>query len=228
MSTFLQLVNDLREKCGISGNALTTLSSLSGESLRCKNWINDAYMEIQRRHTNWEWLRTSFNFTTTTSQSTYTLAEAGVSSDFGIWARDTFRCYTTSVGYSSEAELDQMSYDEWRNLWQFGSNRSVTGVPSVFAIAPNKSICLGPAPSSTGFTVIGDYFTVPVEMSADADTPDFPSKFHQLVVFSAMMAYGSYEAAPEVYQRGETRFNVMIAELELDQLPEVTLAGGLL
>lgn len=225
--TFLQLVNDLREKCGISGNALSALSGLTGESLRCKNWINDAYMDVQRLHTDWEWLRTSMSFTTTASQQTYTLANIGVSSTFGKWVHDTFRIYETSAGYATEDFLQEIDYSAWRDEWQFGANRSVTGRPTMFAIAPNKSLCFGPTPDATGYTVLGDYYSTPVQLSADSDEPAFPGRFHQLLVYAAMMSYGAYESAPEVYQRGKEKHGELLQLLEVDQLPAMSAGAAL-
>lgn len=219
--TFLQLVNRLRQECAITGNDLTSLSNLSGESLRCKNWINDAYMDVQRKHPDWEWLRTSFSFTTTDAQQVYTLSDIGVSSTFGIWKPETFRIYITSSGYPTETFLIQQDYASWRDMWQFGANRTVTNRPTTFAILPNKSIGFGPTPNATGYTVLGDYYSAPVELSGDSDTPAFPAKFHMLLVYQAMMSYAAYESAPEVYQRGEVKAGQLMADLQADQLPQL-------
>jgi hypothetical protein len=39
-----------------------------------------------------------------------------------------------------------------------------------------------------------------------------------MIVYRTMMFYGGYEAAPEVYQRGETEFKRLMNRLEIDQL----------
>ena len=45
-----------------------------------------------------------------------------------------------------------------------------------------------------------------------------------MIVYRAMMFYGGYESAPEVYQRGEAEFKRLMSRLDIDQLP--TLVSG--
>jgi hypothetical protein len=42
-----------------------------------------------------------------------------------------------------------------------------------------------------------------------------------MIVYRAMMFYAGYEAAPEVYQRGELEFKRLMNRLEIDQLPDM-------
>lgn len=227
MASFIDIVNRARSECGVTGNPLTTLSGVTGESLRFKNWVAEAYMEIQRKHTDWEWLRESFSITTVDAQQVYTLANIGISETFGKWKPDTFRIYTTALGYSTETFMYPTAYESFRDTWQFGANRAVKNRPTTFAVFPNKSLGLGPAPDATGYTVVGDYYTQPVEMADDDDVPAFPSKFHMLLVYEAMKHYAWYESAAEVYQRGDVKAGALMSELEFDQLPSVIIGGAM-
>jgi hypothetical protein len=47
------------------------------------------------------------------------------------------------------------------------------------------------------------------------------------IVYRAMMSYGAYEAAAEVYQRGEAEFNRMIRRVLADRLPEISAGSAL-
>lgn len=224
--TFLQLINALRQRCGIIGADLTRLANLSGEDKRCSNWISDAWMEIQAKHTNWKFLQTSFSFTTTASQQSYTPAQAGVT-DLGNWKTDSFRIYQTSIGTNNEIWMSEWDYDTFRNLYQFGAQRGVYARPVVFAIDPSKNILLGPGPNATGYTVLGQYFKVPSALSADSDTPSAPSQFHLAIVGKAMQKYGKYEAAPEILKEGEDLYKLWMTQLENDQLPKIDFGGPL-
>lgn len=225
--TFLELLQRLAADTGTTNQTISTVSGVSGEILRLKNWLNDAYMDLQREHPDWEWLRSSFSFTTTNAQQIYTLTDIGISTTFGKWKPETFRSYITSSGYGTEIFMQYSEYEAWRDLWQFGANRTLTSRPTLFTILPNKSIGLGPTPNSVGYTVLGDYYTAPVEMSADSDEPAFPSKFHMILVYRAMMSYGVYESATEVYQRGQQKYGELLSQLQADQLP-IVIAGAAL
>ena len=228
---FLQLAQDLRLKCGVSGSGPASVAGQTGESARLVNWIANAWLEIQSLHQDWEFLRKSVSFVTQTGLATYSpllcgAVDASNALDFGMWARETFRNYNTTAGFNSETLMYWIPYAEWRDTYQFGANRSVNSRPVFFTVTPNKSLGLGPVPLA-GYTVVGDYYSKPVALVADTDIPAMPDKYHQMIVSRAMMAYGAYEGATEVYQRGEMLYNQLLSELVIDQLPHIEFAGAL-
>lgn len=227
MSTYLQLVQRLRQDCGVSGSGPTTVVSQTGQYKQLCDWINDAWMDIQSAHQDWEWLRVSLTpFTTTAAKQTYSPTADLSLTDFGMWARDSFRVYDTTAGINSETFLEYIPYDKWRDTYLFGALRSTTSRPNHVTITPDKSLGFGPI-TAAGYSIVGDYFKVPTTMSADTDTPSLPSHFHMAIVYRAMMFYGSYEVAPEVYQRGETEFTKMMRRMTLDRLSEPLMGGAL-
>lgn len=226
MSTYLQLCNSLIRKCGISGGNLTTAQSQTGEAGRVTAWIDEAYVNIQLAFPNWDWLRTTCSFDTTTGQGSYTPVQCGIT-DFGGWKQDSFRRYITSVGTKSETFLSQIPYDNYRDTYLFGAMRSSYSSPLVIAFAPDLSINLGMIPDSVGYTVVGEYYRQPLHLVNDLDTPLFPAMYHDIVVYRAMMMYGMYEAASEVASEGERLYTAMLRRLVRDQMPDVTFANAL-
>jgi hypothetical protein len=233
----LQLAQRLQLECGVSGTLSTTLSQ-TGSLGRVVAWVDTAWTEIQSRHDDWEFLRSSnllgsgISFATVAGQASYPLGTGvgtcGVTSaNFGEWDRETFRNYTTSVGTPNEMFLDYIPYDVWRDAYMLGAMRSVQTRPVAFSIGPDKSICLGPPPNDL-YTVTGDYYRAPSAMAADTDSPTgFPNQYHMAIVYKAMEFYGGYESAPEVLQRGAQGFNDLIRGLEADYLTEMTFGGAL-
>lgn len=223
---YLALVNSAREKCRISGSALTSVTGQTGDNLKFCNMINEAWIDIQERHDNWNFMRTSFSFATINQQQQYTPTQAGVT-NLGNWKRDSFRIYVNSIGYPSEIYMPCLEYEEFRNLYQFGAMRTNYARPVLFAVDPSKNILLGPGPNAAGYTILGNYYTVPAELSAATDIPSLPTQFHRTIVYRAMMYYGASEAATEVYDEGKIEFKNFLANLEVDQLPEIDLGGSL-
>jgi len=223
--TNLQLVNKLIQKAGVSGGAITTCQNQTGEPGRCVAWIDEAWVSIQEIHPNWDWMRKDVSFTTTDGQSSYTPAQCGVS-DLGEWKLDSFRTYITSVGVASEVFLGELAYDRYRDTYLYGNMRNVKGRPISIAVGPSDlSLKLGLTPDSVGYTVNGQYFQEPQHLVNDADVPSFQSKYHMLIVYRAMMYYGAYEAATEVYQEGQTNYNDLVRRLNNEQLQDVTLGS---
>jgi hypothetical protein len=81
---------------------------------------------------------------------------------------------------------------------------------------------------TAGYTVVGDYYLAPVDLSADTDVPTLP-EWHNpmIIVYRAMIDYGMFESAPEVVQRGELKYKQLLQRLEFDQLKPVQWGASL-
>jgi len=224
MTTKLALVQRLAREAGASG-VITTTVGQSGETRRLVDWVDTAHEEIESIHQDWQWLRKSMSFPTVADQATYTHADLAIT-DFGMWARDTFRNYVTTTGPRSEIFMAYIDYEAWRNNYQYGALRYSTSRPIEFSITPDKSIALGPVPVD-GYTVIGDYYRAPRVLLNDADTPDMPEQFQMAIVWRALMFYGGYENAPEAVTRGQVEFSRMTTRMATDRLPQVGFGGSL-
>ena len=220
---YLQLVNRARVECGVSGGDLVTTSGQTGEAARFTSWINSAYVDIQASKEDWEWMRTEVAFNLVAEQFSYTPTEAGIASTFANWKRNSFRCSTSGSNYGDEQLINFMDWTTFRDLYQYGSMRTTYSRPVVVSVKPNKDLAFGPSPDQA-YVIGAEYYQKPTEFSSDADEPALPDRFHMMVVYRVMMFYGGFEAAPEVYQRGEFEFKRLMDRLTLDQLP-TTVSG---
>lgn len=227
---YLQLVQRLKRKCRVTGAVPVTLANQPEEILRLADWINEAWMDIQNTRPDWRFMRGSVSFPTTLNKAAYSLAEIlaldATFAAFGNWKTDTFRNYLTAAGNTSEIFMSYVPYDQWRDTYQFGGFRVSTSRPIELSYAPDFSLCLGPVPVA-GYTVLGDYFKVASEMSANTDTPSLPTQFHMAIVYRAMMFYGMSEAAPEVFEEGKNEFRTVMGQIALHELPAIEMCGAL-
>lgn len=228
--TFLQLAQRLREKSGSTGTGPISVLLQTGESLRQVNWIQEAWNEIQMLSANWKWMRKDFSFQTTVGKSFYllnnTAGESGIT-DFGSWYEDTFRCYTTALGRNDEQFVPAWNYDTWRDTYDYATQFVVPQRPQIWAEhAKDQAILFGPTPDAV-YTITGQYQACPTAMTLDITVPELPAKFHMIIVYRAMMLYGAYEAAPEVFNEGEQGFERLYSLLKLDQLEHPSLGEPL-
>ena len=219
---YLQLVNRARVECGVSGNALATALNQTGENSRFTNWVNTAYVDIQSAKDDWDFLRGTFSFQTVAQQQNYSPTDVGIASDFGNWKVNSFRCCLDS-NFADEQLMNFMNFEEFRNLYRYGSMRTTYSRPVVFSSEPDKGLAFGPIPDQIYF-INGEYFKKPIEFSIDTDTPRIPERYHMIIVYKAMMYYGGFESAPEVFSRGEYEFRRLMDRLHIDQLP-TTMSG---
>ena len=218
----LQLVNQTRVECGVSGPTLSTAQGQVGESGRMVSWVQQAWIDLQTSKEDWLFLRKPFNFNTTGAQWQYTATDAGLS-DFGNWKRDSFRCSSVGQDYKDEQLMNFMEWTTFRNLYRYANMRNTTARPVVISITPEKDMAFGSTPDQA-YVIDAEYYTQPVSLSADTDTPGLPDRFHMAIVYRAMMYYAGYEAAPEVLSRGDFEYRRLYSRMEIDQLP--TLVSG--
>lgn len=231
MRTYLQLVQKLHQECGMAGAPPTTVAghALSSDQQRICEWITDAWLDIQKSRQEWIFRRRSTSFVTINGQGTYTQAECGLTAGtLGKWDLDSFRSYLTAVGTSSEQYMAALSYDEWRDVYLYGTARTTYEQPLFVARVPSTDgLALGPIPRS-GYTIVGDYYLAPQILAVDGDIPDLPERHNSLgIVWKAMLDYGYYKLKTEAIQRATSKYAIFLHELETDQLPEVCLVGSL-
>jgi len=179
-------------------------------------------VDVQEYHTTWEWMKKTVTFNTVATVGSYTPV-----ADLGEWDFNSFRAYLTAAGVGTEMMIPFTPYEPFYNNYLLGARKLVYSRPSEISVSPAKALLLGLAPNDI-YTVSGEYYKAPVVLAADADTPEMPARFHKLIVYRAMTMYGAFEAANEVYQRGEQEYRRMINKLELNQLAAFTRAGSMI
>lgn len=218
--TFLELCKRFRQEAGISGTGPSTVSGQTGELKHVVDWVSNAWDDIKIRHENWSFLRDEFSFSTVSGQRSYTTSQAGIT-DFAKWDLEHTKIYSSSV--ADEYLLTYVSYDDFRKTYMMG--QAATGKPAYYTIAPDKSMIVYPTPDDA-YTIYGDYYKAGATLTDDDDEPDMPARFHMLIVYKALEAYGMYEAAQDALTRGNKEAMRIMMHLERDQLPDIMEPDG--
>lgn len=222
--TFLQLCQLTREKCGISGSGPAAVTAQTGEMLRIVNWVNEAWVDLQRRSKSWWWMRADFSFETVAGQQAYLASAAGIT-DLSAWHMDTLRCYRTADGVGDEQFLVEWEYQTLRNTYQYGLQTN--GRPVVATIRPrDRAMLLGSIPDAV-YTIRGEYQRAARPFLVGTDVPSIPEEFQMIIVYGAMIKYAYYENAPEVMADGRSNYNMILDQLMENQLDDVTLGEPL-
>ncbi len=230
MSTFLQLCAKLRQETTDSGTGPTTVVGQTGELARFVSWVCDSYTELQQDRDDWLFLRKSFTVNTVAGTGEYAYgactdtATSALISRFSRWYRDTLRCYLSSAGVASEYRLIPLEWDVFRRLYRSGPQTD--GQPVYVSFDPTDRIALGPEPSAV-YVVTGDCQKGPQTLALDADEPEMPSRFHNLIVYEAMIRYGFNRVAPEALQFAQAEGSRLRGALELSQLPRMSVGEPL-
>lgn len=230
--TLLELVNFVRREAGIGTSDLSGLGGLNAENSRVLGWVRQEYIDLQASHDEWQFLRREFEFDTVANQAYYTPQQAKATDDgtdtgapiLADWKLDSFRISTTGQGYADEQIAGFITYEDYRNLYQYGSSRNDRSKPVVFTVRPSdKAIGLGLTPDGA-YRVVGEFFRKPHQLVAASDEPVLPDRFHILIGHLALRAYGIFMSAPEVIGRADSKIGPLQLQLCNDQLPQ--MMGG--
>lgn len=233
---FLQIVQALRRETVDSGSGPSSVVGQSGELNRMVNWCADAYAELQVDR-DWLWLQREFTVNTVAGTDNYAYTSCTDTTDVATISRFSkwfdgfdkngfpyFKAYLTPSGVGSEFYLHPLSWDQFRNLYKFGSQNN--SQPVHFCVAPNRKFYIGPKPDDI-YTISGTYQMSPQTLALDADVPEMPSQYHQLIKYEAMAKYGGNKIAPEAMVRAVSEGGTLRFALEREQLPTMTFGNPL-
>lgn len=221
MATYLSLFQDAVLLSGVSNETQTTVAGQTGEYAILLKYIAKAYNEIQTSRDNWRFLWNRTEFDTTIDDSDYDTGTTGLT-DFDRIKEEGITIYEKAVGVSDENEIFFLPYKDWRSSYEVGEQDSER--PTVLTLLPDNTIRLNPPPDKV-YTVELEYYTSNDTMTADADVPVLPSKFHDLILYLALEKHSkfnesSYGQASNMADY-EKLFNQMLFEELVEEYSEV-------
>lgn len=220
---YLQLAQAVKRESGLgAGSSIVSLATAAGDDLRMFNWVNWAARDITLSRADWRWRRGAATLASTVNQ-TNTATDFGLS-DFASWkpASRTYKPSAYRITDGAEGALQWMEYEQFRQAFTVGTQTA--GVAQYWSVSPSEAFLLGPAPDTAHF-VRADYIKDYADLTADADVPAIPTRFHMLIVWRALMEYAGFDAAGEVMQRAERNYNSAITQLSLSQLDTPSFAA---
>lgn len=228
MSTYLELCQSLSRESGvISGTNPTAVASQTGRLLKIVEWTAQAYVLIQNLHADWRWMQKTFSQVTASGAAQYTPASWSIT-DLRDWLRDDratgyqpHTVYLTATGVSDENALLEISWQQWRT--RYGRGSQTNNRPTEYAISPAGEFSLGAIPDDI-YTISGEYRQAAVVLAADANTPDMPGAFHDIIVWRALMLLAEFDEAVEQRAAAVIKYNELREDLERNQLPVMFLA----
>lgn len=226
---FLQLVQRAKRESGRLTAGPATVAAAAGRDALLVDWVNEAWRAIQMMPArNWRWMRRTALAALSPGQGSYTPASLGIAA-LGYYARRT-DAYAPTVfdpaTLASEAPLSYLEYEQFRSAYIVGPQTSAW--PQHWSTAPaDGSLLLGPAPA-TALSLRIDYYSAPQELSADADVPEMPAKFHPLIVWATMSQVAGFDAAPETLARAYDNYQRDLSALINEQGDNIAFGANTL
>lgn len=224
MSTYLQICQmAARESGTISGTQPTTTVSQTGRLLKFVNWVDIAYRQIQTMR-RWLWMRAEFSAEASASTTRYTPASFSLTRlSQWITESDSMTCYLTATGVSDEQVMAYMPWKTWRRTYERGTQTEAR--PTHFTVSPANELCIGPVPDAA-YTIRGEYWKNPDTLSGDADIPELPTQFHDLIAWKALILMQEHDEAQLNIAIANRRYRELLSDMMREQLPVQMVAAG--
>jgi len=211
---YLQLCQEFRRLTGIAGSGPANVTGQIGINDKIVAWIADADLWIQRKYTDWQFLRSSVDIVTIASKDEYSLSDIGVT-DYGRWIVDEFFINPGTANYSQMTEYD---YEAWmRSEFRLGVKHE--NEPDKFVVKPDGGLVFIDVPDGQ-YTVRASYYRSPRKMTDNVDVSPIPEQFHIAIILRAKMFLGEYHEDGGLYQSAEKDFKEVFSELEAHSLPD--------
>lgn len=242
MATFLELCQKVAQESGTVAD-LTSPTSVTGQTGRLKrvvDWTRRAYDEIQNEHQDWRWMQADFEGSTIANTRAYDSTAMGITERFSHWveresgeatdlidgATSLFTVQDPALGREDEQPLAVWPWYEFRRQMLVGGAAERTGKPQVVAIDDLDRLSFYPLPDKA-YTIRGRYGKGLQDLSANADVPEMPARYHDLILWSALLSLGNYDEAPEQMAKWAASYGALRFQLERHQKPRIRLGRAL-
>jgi len=202
MSTFVELAQDMRRGAGLSGTGPTDVATATGIELRLVNYIKNAWISIQNSPKQWKWMWREYSLASPLTGPLQSIADTTdyLLTDCGkIWT-GTFRAYLTATGTTDRQRMSYIDFEAYQARYAVVNPTSAR--PLQVTRIPTGGLRLYPPPNDI-YSIEFECQKEPQILVANDDVPEMPSKYHQLIVFEALKAFGKAEDAPEVVKLAE-------------------------
>jgi hypothetical protein len=232
MATFLELAQGVGTDSGLISrqNIPTTVAGATGKWAEIVAFTAKALQDIQRARNDWEFNRASFSQALTIGKADYLPAELGITSRFARFANDIpascyrpMHCYDPALGTADDQNLVQISPECWSMIYGRGSQSPTR--PTEYALGQGK-LLLGTAPDKA-YVLAGDYWKAPQALSLDADVPDLPEQFHDVVKWRAIVKVSGKDGAFTDRLVAQAEYSSMYRQMVNEQTRPVEMGDSL-
>ncbi len=214
--TYLELCQKLRQKAGYSGTGPTTVVGQTGDYANIVSWINEAWNELQDMRADWEFMTDTFSLSFTAGDATVTAPTdyRAIKADSVVvsWTPNASK-YVPQYLTPNQMLIHKRTYTDTANR------------PTHYTVA-GGTFEVWPTPSEN-FTISGEYYTLPVDLAADADEPSLPPEYHMGIVYLAMILNGVYDEAMNNIFHANAKWTEYLNKIIRDQLPSLSQTGAL-
>ena len=221
-STYLELCRQVRQEAAISGEGPSSVTGQKGQLAVVVKWVKQAWIDVQKERPDWNFLWAQLSFDTVAATDEYSPQYLGVAPKR---IEDSVRIYNKIAGSDDSSFLERVEWVDFKEDYLVGKQES--GRPRYFTTKPNGSVQFYPSPDDI-YVIEMDIYRAPQVLVDGTDIPLIPYEFEDAIVQRALVLWGAYTDAPEVYRSAKAIYETLITQMNESQLPELRLGTATL
>ena len=232
--TFLELCRAAYTRMGYSGAGPSSVERQGGQSARVVDYVNEAWLEVQRSRSDWRFMQRRFVGTATPGLSHLPLAGTEVAR--GDVIRDVERdaWFIRGPEEATSSPLQYLPADLRRHREEMDDFLATR--PAYFWF-DRTGFRLNPAPDKA-YRVSGDYYISPQSFaSSDGEAnrqrelsqkvPEIPEEYHTAIVWLAVRNLGAFEESGNTFATGDTEYRKIFSQMCRTELPSIRYGAPL-
>lgn len=224
MSNFLQICRAVRLKTGLQGTGPSTVTSVSGLEGQIVGAVQDVWKNLQNFRQEWRWSRDRAEVIIDAGDTTKTLLQIlGSGYRFRVWHKDQIYAKPTSTG-----KYVPLRYVEWDSFVRGTINNTTAQKIKYYTIRP-EDYAIVFIEADEEHTLKVEYQKSIQNLTADADVPEMPTDYHDILVYAAVEIMAAQVGNPGIYDQYAQEQIRLTNALMREQLPKkhLWIAGGI-
>jgi hypothetical protein len=181
---FLQLVNDVCARVNETELTSANFATAKGFYSTAKNAVNSSIRMINQNEFQWPFNYVESEDVLTAGTMRYEIPANAKAVDY-----NTFRVKRDDTFGNRTEMLRELDYEEFLNRYADDeyntTNTSIRGVPHRIVRAPGSMFLVYPSPKED-YTLIYEYYSLPVDLILYSDVPTTPEAFRHIIEDGAM------------------------------------------
>jgi len=207
---YIGIVNDVNRRLNEVELTATNFSTAKGEYSMIKDAVNASLRFINQHEYEWP-----FNHVEEEETLTPGLVRYAFPSDAKVLDFDSFRIKRDATLGNATVKLKALSYEEYLESYvdiEYNNSTGIRQIPAFVVKTPSQEYAIV-QPADKAYTVVYEYYRLPVDLINSTDVPTIPEQFRYVIVNGAMhFAYlfrGEGQEAAIVQQRFEQEIKQM-------------------
>ena len=213
--TYLQICQRVHEIAGFQGQ-FTSVQATGYQAILTQA-VRDAYEDVQRYRSDWHWMHVNKDINVDNLKDRYEISDLFGAGDIPFADYLYINWYKPST--TRRVRLKEVPYDAFLFI-SFTDEQ--TKEPRLWTQEPTgKALVISPVDQV--YTLDLHYIRALDDLTSNTQEPIVPARFHQILVYGALMKLSTYIGNPTLYDEYSVKYAEILGQLMREENPAKTV-----